>query len=92
MEERHAAIIKVSKKRFLKGLDFEGGIIHRVYEPEVYFEPDHFCVVLEHPDLPKVNQGDLLYTIQPIYQFSYGEDGSLIKIERIEPKGEKEYC
>jgi len=83
---RHGAVIKVSKSLLLKWLDFEGGTIHRTYEPEPYLEPDHFCIVLEHPDLPEVGQNEQLPEICPIFQIYADENGSIIKVERVDPK------
>jgi len=86
MEEKHAAIIRIDKKVLLKVLDFEGGEIHRVYEAEQYFKPDYICIVLEHPDLPAVREGEWMVEITPIMQVRYGEDGSLLGIERESPE------
>ena len=85
MEARHGAIIKVDKELIAEILDFEGAIIHMVYEPDAFIEPTYFCVVVEHPDLPLVPQNETLPEIAPIMKSWYGKNGSLLKIARIDP-------
>jgi len=84
-ELRYAAIIEIGSKILLKMLDFEGGKIHRVYLPEDRWIPDTICIVLEHPDLDKVEDGFVLRRIQPMYQSIYGDNGCLLKVERVDP-------
>jgi len=82
---RNAAIIELNMKLLLDMLDFKGGIIHRVYTPDDLINPSYFNVVIEHPDLPEVEDGERLPVVTPTMQSFYGEDGSLLKIERIDP-------
>lgn len=92
MSERYVAIIEVDAKILLKMLDFEGGIIHRVFQPDEVWKPGTISLVLEHPDLDKVEDGYTLRRKIPIYKATYGEGGSLLKVERIDPpkKSKKE--
>jgi len=87
--ERCGAVISINKNMLLKWLDFEGGVIHRIYEPDGYMNPCYFCVVLEHPDLDPVPENQILPEIHPVYQSYYAEDGSLIKVERVSPEKKK---
>ena len=86
MKERQAAILKVDFKVLTRVLDFEGATVHRIYTPDEYLNPGYFCLVLEHPDLPVIKENERLSEITPIMQANYGEGGSLLSIERIEPK------
>jgi len=72
-EVKHAAIIRVDFKTLLKALDFEGAIFHRVYTPNEYLNPDYFCIVIEHPDLPEIRANEHLTEITPIMQVYYGD-------------------
>ena len=86
MKERHAGIIRIDYKLLTKILDFEEATIHRIYTPEGYLSPGYFCVVMEHPDLPPVKENECLSEITPTMQVWYGENGCLLKIERISPE------
>ena len=81
----HGARIEITNEFLLGILDFKGGAIHNVYQDQEYFKPDRFYIILEHPDLPEIESGMMAMTIVPTMQSTYGEDGSLIKVERIDP-------
>ena len=83
--ERHAGIIRLDHKLLAKFLDFEGAVIHRIYTSYEFLDPVYSCVVMEHPDLPIVAEYNSLTVICPTMQVYYGEDGCLLKTERIEP-------
>jgi len=83
--ETNAAIIKIDAKTLLKILDFEGGTIHRAYMPKELWQPKEVWITLEHPDLPEVSRGDILIRIVPIYATTYGDNGGIIKVERVDP-------
>ncbi len=88
---RNGAAIRFDIKTFLKMIDFEGGDIHSIKLNEPYLPPEDIVILLEHPDLPEVKQGEMVTEIRPIYQSTYGDNGCLIRIERIEPKKIKEH-
>jgi len=90
MEEHHAAIFKIDFKVLTKMLDLEGAVIRRVYvQQDEYFNPQWFCLVIEHPDLPVVKESERLNEITPTMQMNYGADGSLLSIERASPEKQK---
>jgi len=62
---RHAAKISVPYEDFLKWLDFEKGRIHAI---AVDYDRLHkIIVVIEHPDLPAVQEGEMLQEVSPVY-------------------------
>ena len=87
MDIRHEAIIQISKGLLAKMLDFEGATIHEVYEPDEYFVngAPYFCVVMEHPDFPGVSIDEAMPVVKIAFQAHYGEDGSLLRVERTDP-------
>ncbi len=82
----NAGIIKIDNKMLLKLLDFEGGTVLGIYTPEGYLNIGYFCAVIEHPDLPEVQDSEKLADVSLTMQSYYGEDGSLLKLERIQPE------
>jgi len=82
---RHVAIVTISNELLLNMLDFKGGIVHRVFMDDDFLEPTSFNVVIEHPDLPEVPINERLPHIKPIMQYHYGQDSTLLKVERIDP-------
>lgn len=94
MVKKNAAIIVVPKDYLLKLLDFEGGKLLRISERPEYYNPKDFEIVVEHPDLPEVEDGCLLLTIEPLYKSTihvvqedeeHEKAETFEKIERIEP-------
>ena len=95
--KHHAARILVDKKALARLLLFEGGTILSIKEPDEYYRPDHVIIVIELPDLPEVNQGDVLYeyhlTIEghslqlPVAEGDSieGVEGNFIKYTRLVP-------
>jgi len=90
MTEKHGALVRLDFSLLLKILDFDGGIIHRVYTPEEYLIADYCNVVLEHPDLPSVDTRFPLLCVRPIYMVHFAEGGGVIKIERAVPPKNQE--
>ena len=84
-DKRHGAIIQISLKVLAEILDFKGATIHRVFMDNELWEPHHLSVVIEHPDLPELEPNKRLSVVTPVMQSYYGEDGSLLKVERIDP-------
>ena len=85
MKKRHAAIIQIDYKLLPHFLDFDGATIHRVYTPDNLWKPDVFRVVIEHPDLPEVKENEELQVVLPILEATYGENGVITKIKRVDP-------
>jgi len=92
MDTRHGAIIRINKAMLATMLDMKGAVIHRVYQPEGYFDIDHpcFCVSVEHPDLPEVGIGEQLPEVAVVLMGHYAEDGKLLGIERLSPPKKEE--
>jgi len=94
MVTKNAAIIVVPRDYLAKLLDFEGGKILRISERPEYYNPKDIELLIEHPDLPEVEDGHLLPMIEPMYQSTIRviqadeeneEAETFEKIERIEP-------
>ena len=60
----YAAIVAISKEELLRWLGYEGGIIHRIYQESIFFNPGEIKLVIEHPDLPLVREHEILRTIR----------------------------
>lgn len=93
-EKKNAAIIIVSRDALAKLLDFEGGKILRVSERPEYWNPKDLELLIEHPDLPEVEDGYCLERIEPMYTSTIRvvqtdeeneQAETFEKIERIEP-------
>lgn len=82
---KHAAIIQMNLKSLLHMLDFEGGTISIVYMPDYPQKPECCNIVIEHPDLPEVVDNTKLSVIQPTFRMELGDNGVIIKVERIDP-------
>ena len=68
MAKTHVARVRVSRDAILKWLKFDGGTIHRVIEDSEYWSSGRIELVIEHPDLPEVNEGDMIPTVVPSYR------------------------
>ena len=84
-KKRHAAIIEIDKDFLLRLMEFQGGKIYRIYTRDDYFDPPNFFVVIEHPDLPEVEEGQPLAQVKITMATTFGENGVPIKIERMDP-------
>ena len=60
-------------------LDFEGGEIHDIRRPTDQWEPYTIELVIEHPDLDKVEPGFILRRVTPTYILSRRY------VERLDP-------
>jgi hypothetical protein len=78
-----AAIVEISKDFILQLLHFEGGKIHAVMQEEDRYRPPTIRFIIEHPDMPEVKETERYQFITPNYQVFYGENGQVLKIERI---------
>lgn len=87
MAERNAAIICINKEFLLNWLQFEGGTIHRIsIDPDVW-NPNTIELLIEHPDLDRVEDGFLLRRVSPMYmvetEIVNGKESH--RIERVGP-------
>lgn len=82
----NAAIIRVSSELLIEFLQFKGGTLHRICQNAAQWRPDEFMVVVEHPDLPEVEEGYTLMEIKPVYLRVYDETGHLLELTRISPE------
>jgi hypothetical protein len=89
VKERHGAVIRLDLTLLKAMLDFKGAVIHRVYMDDDYLEPRYCNILMEHPDLPVINDGERASVITPIYMRTYGKNCQLVGVDRIEPKKEK---
>ncbi len=79
---KHAGIVEVDVNFLLKIFDLDGGVIHDIHMRDDYLPHKTIYMVIEHPDLPEVNEVETLHIA---YQTTYGENGVPIKIERVDP-------
>ena len=84
----HAGIISIDFALLTKMLDFKGGTIHRVYTPDDVYEPSCCHIVMVHPDLPETVAGEKLQEVTVSHHATYGKNGVVIKIERVNPPKE----
>lgn len=75
----NVAIIDISAKVLLEILDFEGGEVVGIRFPVEYYKGQIIELVLEHPDLPEVREGDQLTHIIPAYK------GTQRERKRVDP-------
>ena len=87
LRERRIARIKTSGKLLLKMLDMEGGVIWNIKSADEFGDIE---MLIEHPDLPLVKVADPMPEMQIMYQIHYGENGSLLSVERIDPPKKKQ--
>jgi len=83
--ELHAGIIEMDVEFLANIMDFKGAHIHGVYTKDNMIEPKTFFIVIEHPDLPIYRLGTVLERVLVTHASTYGENGSLIKVERVYP-------
>lgn len=88
-EERHIAKIKTSGKLLMKMLDLEGGVIWYIRPAEWFGDIE---MLVEHPDLPLVKVAEAVPVVDIAFQLTYGEDGSVISIERVDPPKKEKKC
>uniref|UniRef100_A0A6M3L504 Uncharacterized protein n=1 Tax=viral metagenome TaxID=1070528 RepID=A0A6M3L504_9ZZZZ len=62
-------------------LDFEGLIIHSAEVTKF----NTLSLIVEHPDLPLVSDGEALQTVWVAMKATYGDNGVITKLERYEP-------
>ena len=75
MAVHHVGKILIPEKCILRWLQYEGGRIHHLGHSEEYLD---YVVVVEHPDLPEVEEGGMLPLVNAAF---YWED-----IYRVEPR------
>lgn len=78
----NGARIQINCHTLLKMLDFEGGTIHST---ELNYKYGQLSLFIEHPDLPELVKEYAVPEVTPIYTAQYGEDGSIISIQRTDP-------
>ena len=88
MAKANVAIICISKKALLELLCFPGGVIHDIRTDPEKWNPDEIEIVLEHPDLPEMEDGYILLKINPMYikHTKIVEDEEYSRIERLSVK------
>jgi len=85
-ETRHAAIVTIDESLILQWLRFEGGRILNIRtNPAVN---RHIEVVVEHPDMPEVEEGKPYERVCPSYIYHFGDKGELLCIERVRVDGD----
>ena len=86
MAKTHVAIILISKKALLDLLHFPDGVIRDIRTNPEKWNPDEIEIMLEHPDLPEMEDGDTLIKLNPMYikhtKIVDGEEYS--RVERVE--------
>lgn len=82
-ERRHVGIVVISKDTLLRWLQFEGGIVRDVRHEHRF---NSIEVVIEHPDMPEVQEGVELTTVTPWYSQTTSECGHVTEVVRTHPK------
>ena len=82
-QERNAAIVCISKEAILDWLQLEGGVIHSVRTNPDTLHPDIIELIIEHPDLDKVRDGDILRRIT--LEYKSWIHGRFCKRLRVDP-------
>ena len=77
-----AARIQITEQCLLTWFQFPEGRIWAMQWDEDY---RRFECVIEHPDLPEVEQGKAIQVVLPAYTSHFGDDGNLVAIERTDP-------
>ena len=74
------ARVRVSQEVLLRFLDFNGGHIRSISQSEYY---PSLVLVIEHPDMPLVREGEMIPDIMPEYTTSQTDNH--IRTDRIFP-------
>jgi hypothetical protein len=80
-EPRHIGKIRISEKTLLDWLQFDGGAIRGIQLSD-FIASDTIEILIEHPEMPIVREGELVPEVWPLYSASY-EAGRLTDIKRI---------
>ena len=83
---RHVAIVCINTNLLLDMLQFKGGVVHDVRFNPDYWKPGQIELVLEHPDLPIVEDGSPLIHVDPIYEVKVNKHNRIVDMTRLEPK------
>lgn len=83
--------VKISNKILLKMLDFEDGEILGIYQDPNVYHSDEFTILIKHPDMPEAIEHYPYQEVHPVWLMHYGDDGSVVRIERIQPPKIKEH-
>ena len=81
--QKNIAIVPVTSKLLCDILDFKGGQIRQARVNDFGNEVE---LVIEHPDMPIMFEGNALMKITPLLQVTYGDNGVPTRISRIEPR------
>ena len=77
MTEKHIATVEVTGECIVAGLNFPRGTrLHRIYQDPRLWAGQTYCLMIEHPDLPVVREGEIPRIIRP--QFAYSKQGKCV--------------
>jgi len=79
-ETRHAAIVTIDESLLLQWLQFRGGRILNIQRSPAV---NGIEVVVEHPDMPEVEEGKPYDRMCPFYEYHYGDNGQVLSVERV---------
>lgn len=80
----HAAIVLIDKSILLDLLKFSGGKLVSIRTDPTKWNPSQVEMIIEHPDLPRTEDGWTLETIAPSYKLTHSSDGISV-LARIDP-------
>ncbi len=91
IDKLHKGHVCISSELLLNMLDFQGGTIIGVSPGRfIGIGVEEINLVIEHPDMPEVKEDGTLEQVCPILTFHYGDNGVIIRLERIQPpKGKR---
>lgn len=78
---RHLGRMRLSFELLADMLFPDGAKIVRVHEPCDGYTPEQVEIVVEHPDLPAVEEGGQIRVVVPQYERSGHRDGTLVLTE-----------
>jgi hypothetical protein len=64
---RHGAQIRIPESALAEWIGFKDGVIHQILIDHLPL--DTIVVLIEHPDLPEVPQGEMAPWIDPVFQW-----------------------
>ena len=80
--QSHRGIVVITSASLLTWLDFDGGRI-RACEKDIL--TDGLRVVIEHPDMPLVDEGTSCSEVQVSHEACFDAEGRQLSVERVNP-------
>ena len=79
--ERRVGRVRIDASTFGELFDFKGAVIWGVSIDEFNI----ISLLIEHPDMPVIREGDKMVDVAVSLTTTYAENGGITKIERVQP-------